>query len=548
MDKLGNAQSMLDNALKEANKKLKEMPPPSKGKDEVNFDDISSDSSEDEEMNEPKDDSTSDVEPEEKFSLDERLVRAESAKMSGNECFKKKENTEAITFYNKGLKVLEPIEKETSLPSDYKSKYETLYISLLLNKSATTNRLKTYKETIRCCTMAEKKTFNKKEYEGSHIKCLLRRSIAYISTNEISSAKTDLLGVLKLNPKNGDALRELRKIKTNLVEEKKRAKSTFGNIFNKNTNIYKDKEAQQRRRQEKLKKENSKKRKNYEKEKEKSEVPEEFMSFEDWDKKKQDEAKAEEEKKLKEKEKKDKEREAKRRKKIEEERKRKIDLGLDPDADEVELDEEDLAAIADVKKKGYCHFRREKTEDEKELLSHITPSKLTGDSGNDLQHLATGGSEHSAWNKAKTWEERDVSEDVKTELKQKLKTIRVKKNAKSVEFDVFVDKVDSVNGEAQVVFVNGKKGAVYDMNLEIKFKIKVTPQDKDTKSITGRLKFPEVANGIQGHSFEATKSFSKLNTLSDEEKQSLSSIFNEFETHCREKVFEIVDGQFSGTT
>lgn len=82
----------------------------------VNFDDISSSSSEEDgdttqsnedELSRPSD-------SEDGYSVEERLTRAESSKYSGNTFFKDNENKEALKFYNQGLRVLEKVDDEDS--------------------------------------------------------------------------------------------------------------------------------------------------------------------------------------------------------------------------------------------------------------------------------------------------------------------------------------------------------------------------------------------------------------------------------------------------
>lgn len=541
-------QDVLNNALAEANKKLKNMPAPSKQKDEVNFDDISSDSS-DEDIEKPDEKDNDSTSSAENYSFEEKLTRAESSKETGNGFYKENKNKKAREFYQKGLDVLDSLEDKHDMNPTDKEKYIKILISLQLNKAASCNKLKEYQETIKACTLVIKKAGSNSDFKASRVKALLRRGLAQYEQNEITGAKKDLMEVLNLDKTNKDALRQLRKVKAAIIDQKKRAKDTFGDIFKKDIKIYKDKDDELKRRQVQKKKELAKKRKLYEEEKEKSDNTAEFPSFDDWTKERAEKEKEKERKKNEEKEEKERKREEKRRKKREEERKKKIENGIDPDADEVELDEEDLAAIAEVKQKGYCHFRREKTEDEEKLLSNIAPSKIVDSSASSLDHLPSKESEHSAWNQGKTWEEKDVSEKVKKKLKEKLKEVSLKNNSsKTCKISIDTDKVSSVTGDCQVVFVSGKKGTVYDMSLELKFKVIVVDSDSKEKKLAGKLKFPEIANGTKEHNFEASCTISRLNSLTEEEKGALQQVYQRYEETIREYIYQLVEGEYKGSS
>ena len=110
-----------------------------------------------------------------------------------------------------------------------------------------------------------------------------------------------------------------------------------------------------------------------------------------------------------------------------------------------------VAAINEVKAKGYCHFRREQTEEEKELLKRsLTPSRI-GDELPEETAAAenTNSTAHSAWNRAGTWEEKNVSSRAKALLKESLKEIKLRDD----NVDIQVSSVTNVNGDAQIVMV-----------------------------------------------------------------------------------------------
>lgn len=223
-----------------------------------------------------------------------------------------------------------------ALHGDIELKYIELKSSLLLNKAAVCNRLAQWKETIKCTSEVITR-YNRRSSSGissesmTCIKACLRRSVAHFSMHDILSMKKDLKRVLELDPKNKDALKELRKLKVYLADEKKRAKSTFGNIFRNNVNIYDDKEAEMKQRTLRLKKEEEERKNKYEAEMVKAvEAGGKRISFKEWEEQKtqeENEKKRVEEKKRKEREL---ERQEKRKQEELERRQKLLREGKDP--------------------------------------------------------------------------------------------------------------------------------------------------------------------------------------------------------------------------
>ena len=105
-----------------------------------------------------------------------------------------------------------------------------------------------------------------------------------------------------------------------------------------------------------------------------------------------------------------------------------------------------------MKAKGYCHFRREQTEEEKELLKRsLTPSRIGDDSAEDGgENGAKNTTAHSAWNQAGTWEEKTVSDLAKTKLREALGAVVLKDD----DVEITVSSVTNVSGDAQIVLVS----------------------------------------------------------------------------------------------
>mmetsp|Transcript_17635 Transcript_17635/g.21415 ORF Transcript_17635/g.21415 Transcript_17635/m.21415 type:complete len:321 (+) Transcript_17635:1026-1988(+) len=294
--------------------------------------------------------------------------------------------------------------------------------------------------------------------------------------------------------------------------------------------MYNDKEKERKKRELREKAKREKLKKEHEKvNKDREENGEPLISFEDWEAERKKEEEEKEKKKKEEEEERRKEREARNAKLREERRKRE----QENDTDEIELDEEDLAAIKAVKEKGYCHFRKEKTADEIELLSHIRPNRI-GSEDDLLNTTGVSGSE-SAWNQAKTWEERDVSESTRKKLREMVKQISHESEDGSIKLSV--KSIEKVSGEAQIVMVNGKKGPVYDMSLELNWvaefdkieddalyeidgDVKGEDSSETKKQVTkvrGGMTFNEITNGIKEHHFECATTL-KSSTTSPEDR------------------------------
>merc|ERR1712023_319124 len=242
------------------------------------------------------------------------------------------------------------------------------------------------------------------------------------------------------------------------------------------------------------------------------------QTFEEWKKEKEDIKKAEEEERKK--------KEEKERKEREERKKVRADA-VDDDLykpnrsrketkEKVEIDEEDEGNLKDLR--GYkktsdgrttSYFNNELDEHTKSLIGNITPKRI--DSVGSLDATVTQGSSGmvsrndstastnsntsnaSVWNTAGTWEEKDMSSDVKSRLTDLCKAVCT--DAAKIK------DVKTVEGDAQIVIARGKKRHIYDYNVKLEFEVSVNESitksegdvEEKTSKYKGTFEFPEVS-------------------------------------------------------
>ena len=163
--------------------------------------------------------------------------------------------------------------------------------------------------------------------------------------------------------------------------------------------------------------------------------------------------------------------------------------------------------IVNGKKTSYFH--NELDDKTKELIGDIAPKRLEGGerpaaAGTDSSPTAgAGGRVASAWNKAGTWEERDVSKWACDSLADQLKSAKHAYDGDDGNNRaVSVDKA-SVDGSASVAMVRGKKKYIYELCLTVNWRI--VDSDTDDVLATGSLKFPDVDGTCAvGDEYEAT--------------------------------------------
>jgi tetratricopeptide (TPR) repeat protein len=162
---------------------------------------------------------------------------------------------------------------------------------------------------------------------------------------------------------------------------------------------------------------------------------------------------------------------------------------------EVDVDEEGNFTKSDhvkgykiVNGKKTSYFHNELSEDAKKLIGDIAPQKLETVPMEDTSTRETG---KSAWNKAGTWEEKDVSVWGQESLQESLQ-------ATTFQHAEGLATVSSatVSGHASVATVRGKKRLIYEWSIVVHWSF---------MDCTGKLEFPDVdGTCMVGEPYDAT--------------------------------------------
>ncbi|CAN0391958.1 unnamed protein product, partial [Laminaria digitata] len=121
--------------------------------------------------------------------------QAVSYKDRGNACIAAGDSAGALKHYERGIKIT------SSLSSDEQGK--ALLISLRLNLALACTK----EERFFDAASAASKVL---EVDAANVKALFRRGVARARLGALEDAKTDLLAVIKADPRNGGAKKELK--------------------------------------------------------------------------------------------------------------------------------------------------------------------------------------------------------------------------------------------------------------------------------------------------------------------------------------------------
>lgn len=138
-----------------------------------------------------------------------------------------------------------------------------------------------------------------------------------------------------------------------------------------------------------------------------------------------------------------------------------------------------------VNGKKTSFFHNEMTEEVKELIGDIAPKRLEEAPAAESGTVAPGA---SAWNKAGTWEERDVTGWAKESLEQALLKTFFTFPALAPGALASITKA-SVDGTASYATVRGKKRYLYEFKLTVNWAVTKLPDDG---VCLGSLIFPDV--------------------------------------------------------
>jgi tetratricopeptide (TPR) repeat protein len=123
-----------------------------------------------------------------------------------------------------------------------------------------------------------------------------------------------------------------------------------------------------------------------------------------------------------------------------------------------------------VNGKKTSYFHNELSDEAKELIGDIAPKKLEIPASSNSNTPASGG---SAWNKAGTWEEKDVTKWAKGSLeKQVLQTTYTFPDSSPAPGSlVTVTKISKLDGSASFAMARGKKRYIYEFLLKLDWQV-----------------------------------------------------------------------------
>jgi hypothetical protein len=340
----------------------------------------------------------------------ERIQQMGAAKVKGNEHIAAKKFELASNQYRKGLKIFDDFNKSTPAPNPSEHlEAKELELSLHLNLSMSELKLEKWSSAL-------KSTNKALTLDPNNVKALFRQGQANSKLGNLDESLKNYSLLLSIDSKNKLAIKEYNLIKKKIIENKAENKKGFSGLFDRAGGMYDDREQELLESKKRKAAEDAKLYKIYEKEMDEKEI--EFnktnninnndedkmnddnamnddndqekedekekvkfarVDFEEW--KKDRKKKEEEEEKRKESERQSK-RDAEKLKKKQEQLKLQKSMSQDDkdkkddEEEDDDLDEEDLKLMESIKKKGYCHFRRDQTEEEKEIIGNITPQKI----------------------------------------------------------------------------------------------------------------------------------------------------------------------------
>eukprot|EP01041_Mallomonas_annulata_P006947 gene6947-14102_t len=502
----------------------------------------------------------------EKRSIGECIFAASGHKDAGNASFKNSKYSEAKRSYELGITALKNY-ADKKPPVITESEYNDMVaalVSLHGNKAMVQIKEETWSGAVKSATEVLK-------LEPDNIKALYRRGLAYSRLLAYEKSKTDLMKTIELDPNNTPAKKELAELTKLQKEQQKKEKAAYSNIFNK-TSMYddKEKEREEKKRREELQRE--KDRDEWTKSKiSRREQGLDEQTFDVW-KEEQDKLRKEAEEAKKEQERKrSKEQKSIKKKKTEDQN--STEEYDDEDAKIInetkkkgycyfntKPTDEVKSLIGDISPKTVDKKSLETSSstsvDDLMTMDTVTSSvsSTSAVSSNEMKVAA------SSWNHAGTWEERDLSIQCREKLKEYIESIgdvdipnsflnlkqeelldalgdinmegkstpsstsssssttQEEKSLSSLSnllsnknIKIKITKVDSIEGDAQIVLARNKKRHIFDLNMKLEFEVAFDDSSSSStsskkKSFKGTMNYVDIAPNSH---VEAAVSFKK---------------------------------------
>jgi len=437
--------------------------------------DVHEPSSEPEDGDEAED---ADDDPGQGLTLEECLAEAAQHKSDGNDYFKAAQNQDACSCYELAVKFL-------SKHKDNAAARELL-VSLYTNLAATRNKLELWASADSSATSAL-------ELDANNLKALFRRGVARFNMGQLHTAKSDLNTVCRSDTKNRDARTVLANVNARIQQDKAQERNSMSKIFSGKSLYHaeemaaKRKQAEEARRkqeeEEEVRREWQEECARLRAEQQESAMPMDSealvdgpskavsddgadvtsqeatpmdddsesapaaadvppISFEDFQKQREKRLKEEKEQK-----------EAEEKEKQETARGERMRAKAKTDVVRVD-DEEDLSDVVRGYKKRAdgtttTYFDRQVDEKTRTMLDQMKAPKRI-DSQTDAQSESNMG---SAWNKAGTWEEKDMTKWAQGVLKTKLSKLTAKA---PMDMDAILQSTasEATNSSASSSFLN----------------------------------------------------------------------------------------------
>jgi len=164
------------------------------------------------------------------LSILERIQLADTVKAKGNSFFKSNSHSEAISEYQKGLAILEPIFEM----KDIANKPDQLWISLNLNMAVCLNNLSKWSEAKKCTDQVIQK-YNK------NAKAHFLRGVAYKNLNNINEALADLKIAQVENPSDERIKYEINEVQKLMKITDTNSAKIMKKVFGTKESLYNDK-------------------------------------------------------------------------------------------------------------------------------------------------------------------------------------------------------------------------------------------------------------------------------------------------------------------
>ncbi|KAL3808114.1 hypothetical protein ACHAXA_001020 [Cyclostephanos tholiformis] len=161
---------------------------------------------------------------------------------------------------------------------------------------------------------------------------------------------------------------------------------------------------------------------------------------------------------------------------------------------------------SDGKKTSF--FDREISDDARRLIGDIAPKKLEDNVGGIINGNNNGGGDvgggimggTSAWNKAGTWEERDVTPWAKETLSAALlcASYVLPDGSPSPGSRASIIEVVKLDGNASYAAVRGKKKYIYEFSITVRWELALSsPDGGETTRCRGEMTFPDVDGTVE---------------------------------------------------